>query len=216
MQGRQGQGKDAWDSPSSDPRASLNGTGRQRAIPQRPPGMTRLDTPPATPRVGRPQRQAPPPKSWRRRLLIFGSVIFICGLLVFIITYGVVNFFIGVGSSAGAANVAADFLTNLQSQNYDAAYKDLSASITVSMQPQDFQKMAQADDKCYGPVTNFNEVQGSATVSSDGNQQSYAYDVQRSKLAHSYRLTLTIAKDSSGNWYITNFGNDLGPAPPTC
>ena len=70
MQGRQGQGNDPWNRSSSGPHVEANGTGKQRALPQRPPGMTRIERPPQTPRVNRPQRQAQPPKSWRRRLLI--------------------------------------------------------------------------------------------------------------------------------------------------
>ena len=76
--------------------------------------------------------------------------------------------------------------------------------------------MALQDDHCYGLVTDFNEVQGSATTSSDNNTQSYTYDITRSKLTKTYQLTLTIRKDSDGNWDITNYGGDLGPAPPTC
>ncbi len=224
MQGRQGQGKEGkepWDRTSSDSHAALNGTGKQRAVPRRPPGMAKLDTPPAVQRVGRPQRQTKPPKTWRRRLLIFGGILVICGIITFVIAYGLTNLFIGVGQSSGAANTATDFLLNLKSQNYDQAYKDLDATITVTLRPEDFKQMALQDDHCYGLVTDFNEVQGSATTSSDNNTQSYTYDITRSKLTKTYQMTLTIHKDSDGNWDITNYssnGNnlELGPAPPTC
>jgi hypothetical protein len=216
MQGR----KDPWDQTSNSSRSSLNGnnTGKQRAMPQRPPGMTRLDTPPATPRVNRPQRQQKPPRTWRRRLLIFSGVLVVLGILTFIIAYGVANLALGINSSAGASNTAADFLVNIQNQNYGQAYKDLDANITVTLQPQQFQQMAAADDACYGKITDYNEVSGSATTSNNGNTQSYTYSMTRSKLTKSYSLTLTIQKDSDGTWDITNFGGDLGPkAPsPTC
>lgn len=220
MQGRygQGQGKEPWDRTSSDPNAAQNGTGKQRAIPRRPPGMARLDTPPSTPRVARPQRQTKPPRSRGRRLLIFVGALVICGIVAFIIAYGLANYFIGIGSSAGAANTAADFLSNVQSKNYEQAYKDLDATLTISLHPNDFTSMAQADDRCYGPVTDYNEVAGSATTSADGNTQSYTYTMTRSKLSKVYQLKLTIQKDSDGTWDITDFGGDLGPAPPpsTC
>lgn len=213
MQGR----KDPWDQTSHSSYSSLNGnnSGKQRAVPRRPPGMTRLDTPPATPRVNRPQREQKPPRSWRRRLLIFAGVLIVLGILTFIIAYGIANLVFGINSSAGAANTAADFLVNLQSQNYTQAYKDLDANITVTLQPQQFQQMASADDACYGKITDFNEVSGSATTSNNGNTQSYAYSVTRSKLSKPYNLTLTIQKDSDGNWDITNYGGDLGPSAPS-
>ena len=217
MQGRQGQGSDPLDKSSSDVHAAVNGTGKQRAIPKRPPGMTRVAQPPQTPRVNRPQRQAPPPKSRRRRLLIFGLVFLACGLLAWGIGYALVNYFIGIGNSSAAANTAADFLQNLNSQNYDQAYNDLDAKITISLTRNAFKQMALADDHCYGQVTDYREVAGSATTSADNNTQGYTYDITRSKLSKTYKLTLTIQKDpNSGTWYITSYGGDLGPAPPTC
>ena len=214
MQGRKDQGRGPWERGTNSNQDSQNGTGKQRTIPQRPPGYARVDTPPAVPRVNRPQRKTKPPRSLRKRLLIFVGVLALLGILTFVIVYGVTNFFIATGSSAGAANTAADFLSNLQSQNYGQAYKDLDASITVQLQPQEFQQMAAADDRCYGPVTDYNEVQGSAKTSADGNTQMYIYSITRSKLSKPYQMTLTIQKDSDGSWDITSYGNDLGPAPP--
>ncbi len=215
MQGRQGQGNDPWNWSSSGPHVTANGTGKQRAIPQRPPGMTRIERPPQTPRVSRPQRQAQPPKSWRRRLLILAVVLLACALLAWGIGYALVNYFVGIGNSAGAANTATDFLLALKSQNYNQAYHDLDAKITISLTQDEFTKMAQADDHCYGLVTDFNEQQGSATIPAD-NTQSYTYDMARSKLTKTYPLTLTLQKTPDGDWDITNYGTDLGPKPPTC
>lgn len=225
MQGRQGRGKDPWDRPARDRNAALNGSGKQRTSPQRPPGMARLDTPPAVQRVTRPQRQQKPPRSRRRRLLIALIALGIGAMLVFIIAYGLVNYFIGIGNSAGPANTAADFLVNLKSQTYDQAYQDLDATITGTLHPQDFQTMAQANDRCYGPIMDFNEVSGSAVVSADGNTQSFTYTMTRGKLSKPYSLTLTLQKDPNdpnSKWDITKFvdgsgaQNDLGPTPPTC
>lgn len=215
MQGRQGQGKEPWDRTSRDSNDAFNGSGKH-AVPQRPPRMARLDTPLAVQRVARPQRREKPRRSRGRRLLITVIALAIGAMLVFVIAYGLVNYFIGIGNSAGPANTAADFLVNLKSQSYDLAYKDLDAVITGTLHPEDFLKMAQADDRCYGPVTDFNEHPNSATVSPDGNTQSFTYDMKRSKLTQTYPLTLKLQKDTNGNWDITSFGNDLGPAPPTC
>ncbi len=207
MQGRQSQGNDSL--------ASANGTGRkQRTIPQRPPGMSRIDQPPATPRVARPQRQAPRPTNWRRRLLLLGGAFVVCGLLAWGIGYALFNFIAGINASAGAATTASDFLNNLANRNYDQAYRDLDATITVQVSSDEFQQQAQNDDHCYGSVTNYTELEGSATT--QDNTQSYSYTITRSKLSKPYQLHLTLQQDNYGDWKITSYGNDLGPQPPTC
>jgi len=218
MQGRQSPGYYPWDRSSGKLLAATNGngSGKQRAIPQRPPGMTRVEHPPQTTRVARPQRQPKPPKSWRRRLLIFAIVFFACGLIAFAIGFALVNYFAGIGNSAGAANTATDFMLALKSQNYDQAYNDLDAKITISVTKDEFKQMALADDHCFGQVTDFNEVPGSAITSADNTTQSYTYDVTRNKLTKTYKLTLTLQKDPDGNWDITSYGGDLGPTTPTC
>jgi hypothetical protein len=150
--------------------------------------------------------------------LLFVSGLILIGILIFVIVYGVTNLLIGAGVSAGAASTASDFLTKLQSQDYSDAYQDLDATLTLPMSRQDFQNMAAADDKCYGPITNYIEVNGSATTSNNGNTQSYTYTITRSKLSKTYQMTLTLQKESDGTWDISSFGKDLGPAPPpaTC
>jgi len=218
MPGRREQEKNPYGKGANANSDALNGSGKQRAVPQRPPGLARVDTPPAVPRVNRPQRQTKPPRSLRRRLFIFVGVLVLLGIVTFVVVYGVTNFFISVGSSSGAASTAGDFLANLQTQNYDQAYQDLDATLTVQLQSQDFKRMAQADDKCYGTVTDYTEVSGSATASAGGNTQSFTYTMTRSRLSKTYPLTLTLHKDTDGTWDITNFGmdnvRDLGPAPP--
>ena len=130
--------------------------------------------------------------------------------------YGAKNFYAAISSSLGPANTAGDFLADLQSANYDQAYSHLDATVTVQMSSSDFKQMALADDHCYGQVTNYPEVPGSATTSADQNTQGFTYTITRSKLSKPYQLTLTLQKDADGTWFITNFGGDLGPAPPTC
>jgi hypothetical protein len=218
MQGRQSPGYDPWDRSSGKLLAATNGngSGKQRAIPQRPPGMTRVEHPPQSTRVARPQRQPKPPKSWGRRLLIFAIVFVVFGLIACGIGYALVNYFVAIGNNAGPANTATDFLLALKSQNYDQAYNDLDAKITISVTKDEFKQMALADDHCFGQVTDFNEVPGSAITSADNTTQSYTYDVTRNKLTKTYKLTLTLQKDPDGNWDITSYGGDLGPTTPTC
>jgi hypothetical protein len=218
MQGRQGTGYDPRDRSSGKLLAATNGndSGKQRAIPQRPPGMARVEHPPQKTRVARPKRQSKPPKSWWRRLLLIAFVFVACGVITGAIGFALVNYFTGIGNSAGAANTATDFMLALKSQNYDQAYNnDLDANITISVTKDEFKQMAQADDHCFGLVTDFNEVPGSANYSTD-TIQSYTYDVSRNRLSKTYKLTLTLQKDPNGNWDITSYGGHLGPNTPTC
>src|ERR1700693_4302386 len=136
MQGRQDQ--EPRDRSSRQYPDDLNGTGKQRAIPRRPPNMARVENPPATSRVARPQREAPRKKSWRRRLLIWGVVFVVCGALACGIGFAAVNYFAAINAGTGPAQTATDFLSALSNQNYDQAYNDLDAIITVQVAPDDF------------------------------------------------------------------------------
>jgi hypothetical protein len=219
MQGRQVAGYDPWDRSSGKLLAAMNGndSGKQRAIPQRPPGMPRVEHPPQTTRVARPQRQSKPPKSLWRRLLFIALIFVACGVIAGAIGFALVNYFTGIGNSAGVANTATDFMLALKSQNYDQAYNnDLDAKITISVTKDEFKQMALADDHCFGLVTDFNEVSGSAISSTDATTQSYTYNVSRTRLSKTYKLSLTLQKDPDGNWDITSYGGDLGPTTPTC
>lgn len=195
-----------------------NGTGKKRVVPQRPPNMARIEQPPKTPRVARPQREAARPRNWRRRLVIWGVIFVVCSLLACGIGYAAVNFFAATNANSGAATTATDFLAALSNQNYNQAYNDLDATITVQTSPEDFKQEAQSDDRCYGPVTNYSEVPDSA-VQNNAQSYSYSFTISRSKLPHAYTLRLTLQQDTYGNWKISSFGNnndDLGPGQPTC
>src|SRR6184192_2875845 len=203
MQGRQG----PRDRPFNQYPADFNGTGKQRAIPRRPPNMARIDHPPVTQRIARPQREAPRKKSLRRRILFWGIVFLVAGALACGIGYAAVNFFAATNATAGAAVTATDFLSALSNQNYDQAYNDLDATITVQTSPEDFKQEAQNDDHCYGPVTNYSEVPDSA-VQNNAQSYSYSFTITRSKLTHPYTLRLTLQQDTYGNWKISSFGNN--------
>ncbi|HEY3991409.1 MAG TPA: hypothetical protein VGM01_00895, partial [Ktedonobacteraceae bacterium] len=166
-------------------------TGRQPVVPKRPPGMSpHLDGPPPTPRVARPASGRPrKPRTWKwwtgaLVILVVGGIL--AGMLI----YGAKNLVVAVSTSLGPANTASDFLASLQSANYDQAYSHLDATVTVQTSDSNFKQMALADDHCYGQVTNYQEVNGSATTSADQNTQSFAYTITRSKLSKSYQLTL--------------------------
>ncbi len=191
-------------------------TGRQQAVPRRPPGMAHLDQPPPTLRVARPQmqRRERKPKTgkwWAGTSAVVVLAVVLVGMLV----YGTTNFFLAISVNAGAASTAGDFLAGLQGANYDQAYNDLAPTLTAHLSRSGFKQMALADDHCYGQITDSNEVNGSAVTGQDGSQ-SFTYSMTRSKLAKPYQMQLTLQKDAAGGWNITSYGDDLGPAPPTC
>lgn len=217
MQGRQGRGNDPWDRSSSEPHAAINGngTGKQRSIPQRPPGLPRVDQPPRTQRVGRPRRETQPPKSLRRRIFVRSAIVLVCAIVAFMIAFGAVQFFNATNQAGPSASTAADFLSNISATNgstpnYEAAYGDLAPSIRIELMPDQFKQQAQCDDTHYGVITNYSEVAGSATTTAT--TASYTYTITRSKLAKTYSLHLALQKapDNSGNWYITSYNNGTG------
>jgi hypothetical protein len=179
--------------------------------------MARLDTPPSTPRVARPSREATPPRRWRRRLIISSIILVFSCIAAYAIGYGAYNFFAATNSAAGSAVTSTDFLSSLKNQNYKQAYNDLDAVITVQITPDDFQQQAQLTDKCYGPVTDYNEIAGSA-VQNSPQSYTYSFSITRSKLSKPYTLKMTLQQDQEGNWRISSYGNnnDLGPGQPPC
>ncbi len=211
MQGRPGQGREPGDRPSARRIASLNGTGKQPSIPQRPPRMGRVNRPSTIPRVARPQREVAEPRKSRRRLIIITGILAVVAIFACIGSYAIYNVVNGISASAGAATTAGSFLAALSSRNYDQAYQYLGPAITLSMQKDQFKQQAQNLDRCYGAVKNYTEVQGSAT--NQGNSQSYSYTITREKLAKTYNLRLTLQQDQydPNTWKITDYGGDLGP-----
>lgn len=220
MQEQPGSGGESSERPSGrQPIASLNGTSKHRAIPQRPPGMPRVSqppnvprvsTPPPTPRVARPKRQAPQPKNLRKQLLLIGSLFLICAILACVGGFVATNVINGINASSGAAATASDFLSSLSQKHYDQSYKDLGAAITLQLSKDDFTKNAQSDDRCFGQITNYSEVPNSAEQ--QNNSQSYTYNITRSKLSKPYQMRIVLQQDSEGNtWKIIDYGKNLGP-----
>ena len=217
MQGRQDSGKELREWFASPEHASSNGRGKHRAIPQRPPGMIRVDQPPPVRRVARPPYQAPTPKNRRRRIFWLGAIFVICGLLACVIGYAAVNLINAANTASGGAAAAADFLAALSSRNYDDAYSDLGAAITVRTTLEEFKQQAMNYDTCYGFITNYTQVPGSASVDDSTHTQSYTYSITRQKLKQPYQLRLTLQEDTTtGNWAVTSYGNDLGPGQTKC
>lgn len=211
MLGRPGGGYEPGDRPSARRIVSPNGTGKQPAIPQRPPGMARVNRPSTLPRVARPRREEAEPRRSRRRLITITGILVVIGIFACIGSYALYNLFNGISASAGAATAAGNFLTALSSRNYDQAYQYLGPAITLSMQKDQFTQQAQSLDRCYGAIKNYTEVQGSAD--NQGNNQSYSYTITREKLTNTYTMRITIQQDQydPNTWKITDYGGNLGP-----
>ena len=217
MQGRQDSGKEPREWFVSPEPASVNGRGKHPAIPQRPPGMIRVDQPPPERRVARPKHQAPTEKNRRRRFFWLGPIFIICGLLAFGIGYAAWNLLNAANTASGGAAAAADFLMALSSRSYDEAYSDLGAAITVEITPEEFKQQAINADSCYGPITNYTQVPGSASVDDSTHTQSYTYSITRQRLKQPYQLRLTLQENTTTEiWAVTSYGNDLGPGLSKC
>jgi hypothetical protein len=233
MQGRQGQGNDPRNKPPQ--RISpLNGTGRQkesvggkepdlltgklraisstsehRAIPKRPAGMRRLDTPPSTPRVARPAHHSDSPGRTRRRLMFWGGVLLVLSIVSAFVGYGAYNLLNGLSFSSGPATVATDFLGNLQKADYDQAYHSLGPSITIKTSLEDFKLQAQAQDDNYGKVIEYKQVADTTTQPND-TTMIFTYEIKRSK-DKTYQLHITLKRAQDGSWKISDYGGSLGP-----
>jgi serine/threonine protein kinase len=203
----------------------------QRSLPQPPlPSMQLFSPAPAESRPSAPLPRVPLlayPQQKRRRVkprlgvlmlfLVVGVVLAGCAGMMLSLGYAAMNRFSNPGSSGndgGSVSTATDFLNALTSQNYSQAYNDLDASMTVAITLSDFSQQAQHDDRCYGPVTAYTKPTNSGNA--QGGQQ-LTSQLRRKKLSKPYTLRLTLMMDSAtGQWLITSFGPDLGPAPPTC
>jgi hypothetical protein len=186
--------------------AAIKATGEHRAIPQRPPGMTRLTTPPETPRVARPQHETVPPNKARRRIIILGSVFTIAAIIACAVGVLLAS---GILQSSGPAATVTDFFNTVSSNNYEQAYQDLGPAITIRLNQQDFTKQAQDLDQRYGPIIDYKEVANSATT--QDTSQIYVFTIKRSKLTNPYNLRIILQQDPNEGWKITDYGTSLGP-----
>lgn len=110
-------------------------------------------------------------------------------------------------NQSGATALANNFMQAISTRNYNQAYNDLAQGLTARQQ---FTQDAQSEDQCNGPVTTYKP----AGTTLHGNTLVDTYQVTRSKLAQSYRLTLTLQGGSSGRWQITDY-NSAAPACPS-
>lgn len=108
---------------------------------------------------------------------------------------------------SGALNVVNDYYTDLQSQNYSAAYSDLAPQGQISGLTRDqFTSQARQRDAQYGPVLSFVPGQPSysnnPTTGPDLSRFTITVEVKRSHLNYTVLLTLSKVK---GNWKIIEY-----------
>lgn len=222
--GRSDQGNESWDRErlTAARLAALNGratsqgtgkhraistsTGEYRAIPQRPPSMPHVNENPEKRRVPRPEYQPKQPRRIRPRLIILGGIaacIVIFVIVIFSLLLGAIN------QSNGPATTAVDFVSSLQTQNYDNAYQDLSTGLQIHHNQQEFTQQAQALDQQFGKITDYTD-NGNGTV--NNNTWTFTYTITREKLTKPYTLTITLDQDPNDKtWKVDNYGLTLGP-----
>ncbi|GCE49052.1 hypothetical protein EI42_01571 [Thermosporothrix hazakensis] len=218
MQGRQGREGESRETPLGRKAASVNGSGRQPTIPQRPPGMTRVSKPPATRKVERPKRENNPQGARKRALILLG-VLVLCAAVSLAGGYGLFNLVKGIQASAGPSQTISSFLVALDKQDYQNAYTYLGAGITLQQSQEQFANQAKQLDACYGKVIDYSQQEGSAVYEENGNIQKYSYTIKREHMEKPYTLVLTVQQEQdTGDWKISDYGT-LGPdkkSAPAC
>ncbi|MEO6892286.1 MAG: serine/threonine-protein kinase [Ktedonobacteraceae bacterium] len=150
-------------------------------------------------------------------LRIFVVVALVVGLLLCALGFGVITYIRGFGGqnsspgTAAAVAVANDFLTKIVNKQYDQAYNDFGPALTAQDPRSSFIQLARDSDRCEGPITQYTK-DTNTTIQS--NSETYHYTLTRAHLTNTYELTLTLQKDASGKWYITDYNSTL--SPPKC
>nr|BBH95086.1 hypothetical protein KTA_32850 [Thermogemmatispora argillosa] len=167
-----------------------------------------------------PDVEVEPSRRWRWRWLWIAVALVICGVCGFTGAFAAVNFSTGLSLSKDAAVTASNFLAALGTQDYAQAYRYLGPPMTLQPGAQsNFIAQAQRYDACFGTVVDYKQVEGTTVV--QDNTWSSTYEITRSKLQHSYRLTLTLQEDSNHQWRIIDYqsegaDNALAPSQPAC
>jgi hypothetical protein len=151
----------------------------------------------------------PPVKKSYRWVWILVSVLGVtllvaCGLL----GWGVYSLFNSVYQQvSGSLTVVDDFYSNLQAENYSAAYSDLAPrGQIIGLTQAQFTSQASKLDGQYGPITSF--VLGQPSFSTSSNSQpdltrfTVTVDIKRTRL--SYTVLLTVNK-INGTWKIIEY-----------
>lgn len=174
-----------------------------------PPGPPVASYPAGVPPYGYGQLGQPPVKKSRRWVWILVSVLGVillatCGLC----GWGAYSLFSSVYQQvSGSLTVVDDFYSNLQAENYSAAYSDLAPrGQIIGLTEVEFTSQARKLDSQYGPITSF--VLGQPAFSTSSNSQpdltrfTITVDIKRTHL--SYTALLTVNK-INGTWKIIEY-----------
>ena len=167
-------------------------------------GVQTYPPPGAPPFESQPQVKKSYRWAWIIAAILSVAVLASCGLC----GWGAYNLFnTTFQQMSGSLEVVNEYYTNLQSQNYTAAYNDLAPQGQISGLTQDqFTRQAMQRDVQYGPVLSFVPGQPSfsnnPTTGPDLSRFTVTVDVKRTHL--NYTVLLTMMKER-GNWKITEY-----------
>ncbi len=183
-------------------------------LPPLPPAQGQI--PPAQPAAPPPLPGYPPPfmpsppqqpvaKRSRKWVWITVSILAVallasCGLC----GWGLYTLFAPAFQSvSGSLAVVNDYFTNLQDQNYAAAYRDLAVPGLTQAQ---FTRQAMQRDQAYGPILSYtvNQPSFSSNPNSGPNLSQFTFTVQVKRRSLSYTVTLTTSQ-VQGSWKIIYF-----------
>lgn len=168
----------------------------QPAPPSYPPPRPAYPPPYQTPRGGTARRS----RTWVWIVVVVLSVGLVgCGLL----SWGAYTIFsTAYQSASGSIQVVEDFYSNLQSQDYQAAYHDLDMPKLTLAQ---FTQQAQQADLQNGAIQSYELQQPSISISQNAPDIShFSYTVQVTRPHASYSALIEVSQEGK-SWKITNF-----------
>src|ERR1051326_951140 len=178
--------------------------GDMRYRPQTQQGTMTYTPPGAPPSVSHPQVKKSYKWAWIIATILGVAVLASCGLC----GWGAYNLFSTTFHQiSGSVNVVNDYYTDLQSQNYTAAYGDLAPQGQISGLTQaQFISQAMQRDTQYGPVLSFVPGQPSfsnnPTTGPNLSRFTITVDVKRTHLSYTVLLTMIKVR---GVWKITEY-----------
>jgi hypothetical protein len=178
--------------------------GDMRYRPQTQQGPMTYAPPGAPPSASQPQVKKSYKWAWIIATILGVAVLASCGLC----GWGAYNLFSTTFQQiSGSVSVVNDYYTDLQSQNYTAAYGDLAPQGQISGLTQNqFTSQAMQRDTQYGPVLSFVPGQPSfsnnPTTGPDLSRFTVTVDVKRTHLNYTVLLTMVKVR---GVWKITEY-----------
>jgi serine/threonine protein kinase len=151
--------------------------------------------------------------------LVFGMVV-VLGVLLCGLIYIAYNHFvphptpITATDMGHASAMASSFISDLNQRNYDHAYSELGSTITRGTSQQAFMQDARSEDSCHGTVATTARVD--KATATQGDTVKYEYTVKRAKMSKTYQLHLSLQRDGSGTWRVTDYNSNVDAIQPSC